>query len=107
MKNIMLMVLFFTSISLELAAQGDVSKARWIPDALKIDGNDREWTKPHNFYDDATGLMFAIGNDKENIYLCFTINEENRMRKLMSAGWNIELISKEKQKKYKGEAKGA
>ena len=101
MKNIMLMVLFFTSISLELAAQGDVSKARWIPDALKIDGNDREWTKPLNFYDDATGLMFAIGNDKENIYLCFTINEEIRMRKLMSAGWNIELISKENQKKYK------
>ena len=101
MKNILLMVLFFTFFSLELSAQGDVSKARWISSAMKVDGNDREWTKPLNFYDDATGLMFAIGNDKENIYLCFTINEEIRMRKLMSAGWNIELISKEKQKKYK------
>ena len=101
MKNILLIALFFTAFTLELSAQADVSKARWISTSLKVDGSDKEWTKPLNFYDDATGLMFAIGNDRENLYLCFTMKEELRMKKLMSAGWNIELNSKEKQKKYK------
>lgn len=41
MKNILLMILFFASYSLELSAQGDVSKARWISTAIKVDGNDR------------------------------------------------------------------
>jgi len=95
------MALLFTATSLKLMAQGDVSKARWISSSMKVDGNDKEWTKPLNFYDDATGLMFAIGNDKENIYFCFTVTEEFHMRKLMSAGWNIELTSKEKDKKFK------
>ena len=101
MKNILLMILFFTASSMELSAQGDVSKARWISKAMKVEGSDREWTKPLNFYDNATGLMFAIGNDKENIYLCFTVNEELRMKRLMSAGWNLEFTSNVKQKKFK------
>jgi hypothetical protein len=101
MKNILLMILFFTAYSMELSAQGDVSKARWIAKAMKVEGSDREWTKPLNFYDNATGLMFAIGNDKENIYLCFTVNEELRMKRLMSAGWNLEFTSNVKQKKFK------
>ena len=101
MKNILLMILFFVAYSLGLSAQGDVSKARWISSSVKVDGNDREWTKPLNFYDNATGLMFAIGNDKENIYLCFTVNEELRMKRLMSAGWKLEFASKVKQQKFK------
>ena len=101
MKNILLMILLFVAYSLELSAQGDVSKARWISKAMEVEGTDREWTKPLNFYDNATGLMFAIGNDKENIYLCFTINDELRMKKLMSAGWKLEFTSKAKQKKFK------
>ncbi|HEY5511337.1 MAG TPA: hypothetical protein VIK10_09950 [Prolixibacteraceae bacterium] len=88
---------------MQLFSQGDVSKARWISYPVIIDGNDTEWTKPLNFYDDISGIMYAVGNDKDNLYLCFTVNDEIRMKKLMSAGWTIGLSSKENKKKFKSE----
>ena len=102
-KNIFLICIVSTSFSLKLSSQGDVSKARWISSKITIDGNDKEWTQPLNFYDDNSGLMFAIGNDREDLFLCFTGNDELKMKKLMSAGWSIELSSKEKQKKFKSD----
>ncbi len=103
MKNILLIgILLFLSSS-KLMAQADVSKARRIASGIVIDGNDKEWIKPLNFYDDASGIMFAIGNDNEQLYLCFTGNDEFKMKKLMSSGWSIGLSSKEKNKKFKAE----
>jgi len=81
-------------------AQSDVSKARWKSKEIVIDGNDREWTKPLNFYDDKSGLLFAICNDQRNVYFAFTVNDEMKMRKLMGAGWSVELSSKEKDRKF-------
>ncbi len=103
MKNIILFSILITSFSLNLFSQGDVSKARWVSSVIKIDGNDKDWDKPLNFYDENSGLMFAIGNDKENLLLCFTLKDEMRMKKLMSAGWTIGLSSNEKNKKFKSE----
>ncbi len=103
MKNIISICILLTSFSFQLFSQGDVSKARRIPSGIIIDGNDNEWSKPLNFFDDKSGLMFAIGNDNENLYLCFTMKDELKMRKLMSAGWSIQLSSKEKKKKFKAE----
>ena len=102
-KNIILICIVLTSVSLKLFSQGDVSKTRWISSKIAIDGNDKEWTQPLNCYDDNSGLMFAIGNDREDLFLCFTGNNELKMKKLMSAGWSIELSSKEKQKKFKAD----
>ena len=87
-------------LTLNGLAQSDVSKARWKSKEIVVDGNDREWTKPLNFYDDKSGLMFAICNDQRNLYFAFTVNDEMKMRKLMVAGWSIELSSKEKERKF-------
>ena len=95
-----LVLIAFIAISLNLSAQSDVSQARWKTKEIVIDGNNNEWTKPLNFYDDKSGLMFAICNDTQNLYLCFTVNDEFKMRKLMSAGWSITLSSNEKKKKF-------
>jgi len=88
------------ALTLNGLAQSDVSKARWKSKEIVIDGNDREWTKPLNFYDDKSGLLFAICNDQRNVYFAFTVNDEMKMRKLMSAGWSVELSSKEKDRKF-------
>jgi len=88
------------AITLNGLAQSDVSKSRWKSTAIIIDGNDKEWIHPLNFYDDKSGLLFAICNDQTNVYLAFTVNDEMKMRKLMSAGWSVELSSKEKNKKF-------
>lgn len=103
MKNIILIVILFILSSMSSFAQADVSKARWISPEIKIDGNYKDWVQPLNFYDNNSGLMFAVGNDKENLYLCFIVPDELKMRKLMSAGWKLELSSREKQKKFKSE----
>ena len=88
------------ALTLNGLAQSDISKARWKSKEIVIDGNDREWTKPLNFYDDKSGLLFAICNDQRNVYFAFTVNDEMKMRKLMSAGWSVELSSKEKDRKF-------
>ncbi len=89
-------VLYIVSAS----AQDDVSGAKWQPNTVTIDGNNAEWQKPFNFYDASTGLLFGIANSSNTLYLCFTSNDEMKVRKLLSAGWSIELDSKEKKKKF-------
>ena len=88
------------ALSFNSLAQSDVSKARWNSKEITIDGNDREWAKPLNFYDDKTGLLFAISNDNHYLYLAFSCNNEFKMRKLMNAGWSVEFASKEKNRKF-------
>lgn len=103
MKIIFLISSLLILFSFKPMAQSDVSKARKIVSGIVVDGNDKDWTQPLNFYDDASGLMFAIGNDHENLYLCFTEKDKFKMMKLMSSGWSIGLSSKEKNKKFKAE----
>jgi hypothetical protein len=101
MKKLSLALLLFLGITINLQAQNDVSISRWKSKEIVIDGNVDEWAKPLNFYDDKTGLMFAISNDRSNLFFAFTCNDEMKMRKVMSAGWKVELTSKEKHKKFK------
>jgi hypothetical protein len=103
MKKTILIPVIFLTFTLNLLAQGDVSKARWIPGGIVVDGNNNEWIKPLNCYDDKSGLMFAFGNDNNNLYLCFTCNDEMKMRKMMNAGWKVDFTSNEKKKKFKAE----
>ena len=101
MKKLSLAFLLFMGITINLQAQNDVSTSRWKSREIVIDGKVDEWAKPLNFYDNKTGLRFAISNDRSNLFFAFTCNDEMKMRKIMSGGWKVELISKEKHKKFK------
>jgi len=103
MNKIFLVLIALILFGLKLSAQGDVSKARWMANGITIDGNYKEWAKPLNFYDDKSGLMFAVGNDEKDLYLCFTTKDEMKMRKMMNAGWKVVFNSKEKNKKFKAD----
>lgn len=98
--KISLTVIVLLALSIHLMAQSDVSKSRWKTEEITIDGNDKEWTKPLNFYDDKSGLFFAVSNDNNRLYFAFSLKDEMKMRKLMNAGWSIALTSKEKRKKF-------
>ncbi|MEI6677011.1 MAG: hypothetical protein WCL21_00305 [Mariniphaga sp.] len=100
MYRISLTFIALIAISINLLAQSDISKSRWKTEDITIDGNDKEWTKPLNFYDDKSGLFFAISNDNDRLYFAFSLKDEMKMRKLMNAGWSVELSSKEKRKKF-------
>lgn len=83
-----------------LFAQFDVHDSRWCTKPVFIDGADTEWDKPFHLYEPETGLMFGIANDQDKLYLCFESNEHQKIHKLMRAGWDIILSSKDKKNKF-------
>jgi hypothetical protein len=99
MKFNLVLILFLIS-TLNLLAQNDVSNAKWQSKKMIIDGNNNEWDKPFNFYDSNSGLTYAISNDSANLFLCFTNDDVWNIKKLMRAGWIIELSSKGKNNKF-------
>ncbi|MEI7525450.1 MAG: hypothetical protein WCJ95_14015 [Mariniphaga sp.] len=101
MKKLSLALLLVWTIVFPIHAQSDVSKSVWKSNTVIIDGDTKEWNKPLNFYEDKTGLNYAIANDNKNLYFVFTSPDGMKMRRIMSAGWRIELISKEKKNKFK------
>jgi uncharacterized membrane protein YgcG len=98
-KLLLVAISLFTGIGF-LAAQEEVSEAKWQSTPVTIDGNDSEWKPPFNLFDNKTGLIFTISNDNKNLYLCFTEHEELKAEKIMKAGWTIELSSSEKKRKF-------
>ena len=101
-KSIFLFILILSCCGTVLAQDG-VSAARWQASPVIADGNNEEWKKPLNLYDAVTGLLFTVANDSNNLYLCFTCNDERKVTKLMKAGWTVEVFSKEKGKKFNAE----
>lgn len=100
MKKISFIFIALTAITLNGWSQSDVTNARRKSKEIIIDGNDHEWTKPLNFNNDRAGLLFAICNDSRNLYFAFSCKDEMKMRKILSAGWSVDLSSKEKNKKF-------
>src|ERR1041385_2003828 len=86
---------------LPVFAQDDISIVSRLIKPVRIDGINNEWKLPFNLYDSHSGLMFAMACDSNNLYLCFTGNDEMKIKKMMRAGWEIELASKEKTNKFK------
>jgi len=82
-------------ICLHSFAQSDVATAKYMH--VTVDGNDTEWGSL-NFYDDQTQLNFAIADDTDNIYLCFSANSQPVQMKFMRAGMKITLSTKGKSK---------
>ena len=99
-KSIILATILIGSFS-TTSAQKLVSKARWQSLNIKIDGKNNEWEKPFNFYDNKSGMLYSLANDSNNLYLCFSIDNILKLKKILKAGWNIEISSKEKKNKFK------
>ena len=100
MKTFSLAFLAVFALAVQLSAQSDVSKSKFKTGEIRIDGNDKDWATPLSFYDDNTGFRYSVSNDKQNIYLIFTVDDQRKMMKLMKAGWTIDLSSKEKKRKF-------
>lgn len=100
MKKAILSAALLIFLSGHLKAQEDVSESKWQAGEVVVDGNDDEWSKPFNFYDNASGLMFTVANDNKNLYLCFSNNDRAKTGKMMAAGWSLELSSSEKKRKF-------
>lgn len=91
------MIIFYST---DVKAQADVTQSRWTTKSIVADGANADWKKPLQLYDAVTGLLFSIENDSTHLYLCFTNNDERKITKMMKAGWDVEIFSKEKNKKF-------
>ncbi|MGQ8338948.1 hypothetical protein ACUNWD_20485 [Sunxiuqinia sp. A32] len=101
MKKFGLVMVGLVVLMGHVQAQSDGSQARWQAKPVVVDGNDQEWAKPLNFYDSASGLLYAISNSSDQLYLTFTVRDMLKMRKMMTAGWTMQLIAKDKKNKIK------
>jgi hypothetical protein len=89
-----LLFISLTVLYATMAVAQDVSTAGWAVQPVMVDGNANEWHKPLNLYDANTKLLFAMGNDSTNIYLCFECKDEQTQKKIMRAGMRVELSTK-------------
>jgi len=99
-KYIILVVIFLTSTT-NILAQNITSLSRWQTKNIVIDGKNNEWKKPFNFYEKKSGFLYSITNDSTNLYLCFSINDNIKLKKILKAGWNIKISHKGKKDKFK------
>jgi hypothetical protein len=96
-------IFLFTLFStLLLKSQSDVSSSLWFSTTPVIDGTNTEWKRPFGLYDGTTGVMFALANDSHNLYVCLTLSEEWQARKILRAGFEVEVSCKEKNRKISG-----
>ena len=100
MKENICLLIFVLLFTANLFAQDGVSSARWQTNKVVTDGNNTEWAKPLNLYDAESGLLFTVANDGKTLYFCFTSKDVRKTSKLMKAGWEISISSKEKKKKF-------
>ncbi len=74
--------------------QSDI--AQTVPyqkDSLIANGEDADWVKPLPFYDEKTGLSYAVTNDKENLYILATSKNETTIQRVLRAGLTVLLNS--------------
>jgi hypothetical protein len=102
MKKISLCLFAFLLINISLSAKSTIPVSRWKKiHEMKIDGNDNDWVKPINFYDDKTGMFFAFSNDSSTLYLNFTVTDPQKISRLIHSGWSINFLTKNKKGKTK------
>ncbi len=100
MKTIKIALLLIMILRISASAQNDVSKAEWQAKKIIVDGQNNEWKKPFNFYGSGIGQMYSIANDSSHLFLCFVSEDPLKIRKLIMAGWQINLSSKVKNIKF-------
>ncbi len=82
---ILLSATFFVSAcsSSRNSQQSDiVQDIRWQKDSVFIDGDDGDWAKPFLFLDEKLGLAYSVTNDKDNLYILATSNNEATIQRV-------------------------
>ncbi len=72
------------------------TSSSWQSNKVMVDGYIHEWSNPLRFYDQETGISYAISNDHYNLYLCCSISNEFLQIKILRAGleFGIDTLGK-------------
>lgn len=63
-----------------------------------VDGNGKEWSNPLTYYDEKTKLSYAVKNDLENVYICFSTGDETVQKNIVMAGLSLGINTRGKKK---------
>ena len=63
----------------------------WQPTPVAIDGKASEWGTPLRYYDKNSKLFYEIKNDRENIYIAFSANENDIIMRAKQRGVKIAI----------------
>ncbi|MDB5014738.1 MAG: hypothetical protein JWQ25_2940 [Daejeonella sp.] len=76
----------------------DLDVNMWMQHPVVVDGNSEEWHEPLNNFNSETKLAFALGNDKQNLYLIIESLDEVTTGRLIRGGLtlNINTLGKKK-----------
>lgn len=58
-------------------------------DTLAVDGDDGDWVKPLPYSDSKLAISYAVTNDKENLYLRITSNNETTIQRVLRGGLTV------------------
>ncbi len=71
-------------------SQSDFVKAvNWQKENLAIDGADGDWVKPLAFNEPKLGLSYTVSNDKENLYIIASSNNESTIQRILRGGLTL------------------
>ena len=71
-SSIILTVLLLPLTILSAGCGGEEFESRWRDREIIIDGDASEWRGIEQYSDDRKGVRFAVFNDGEFLYMCFT-----------------------------------
>ena len=66
-----------------------VQTIKYQKDSLMVNGDDGDWVKPLPYYDDKTGLSYAVSNDNENLYILATSKNETTIQRVLRGGLTV------------------
>jgi len=68
---------------------GEEIDSRWRDREITIDGDDSEWRGTEQYSDDGKGVRFAVFNDGEFLYICFTTWNTKTQQQILVRGLTV------------------
>ena len=88
------LLIFAACSSSKNSRQSDiVQPVHWQRDSLSIDGDDADWVKPLAFTDSKLGFSYTVSNDRENLYILATSNNESTIQRILRGGLTVYINS--------------
>jgi len=68
-----------------------VQSGHWQANTLIINGDDSDWIKPLPYIDTKQNLAYSISNDKDNLYILASTNNETTIQRILNGGLTVYL----------------
>jgi len=91
--SIVSMLVIFTACSSSKNSQQPdiVQPGHWQSNTLFINGDDSDWVKPLMYLDTKQNLAYTVSNDKDNLYILASTNNETTIQRILSGGLTVYL----------------